>query len=290
METLNNNETKSQEAGSLEKHPPIETINAETISIEDLPKTIQTQIEVLTELEKKKKKASDDAKNAKTSADNMKTFVTKKFLGKEYKSGDTTKILEDTQKVIGLIAIAQESNAKATACSFKFMQKLSETSEYLFALGCFNFAATEKMIEELTSYGDQLTGHEGISDTIKEKMLEVAKRLNMQKDLMLRQSRFEEKLREMGHELSELKEKWNRVLREKEHEISDLKEVVETISTRQNKFAENLQEKDRRIIDLKKTFEKTKSEIQSVLKKHKWLFWIVGGLFIALIVLFIICL
>lgn len=278
METSNNNVTKNQEASSLEKYPPIETIN-----IEDLPETIQTQIKVLTELEEKKEKAFKDAETAKQSADNMKTFVTKKFLWKEYKSGDTTEILEDTQKVIGLIAKAQESNAKATACSFKFMQKLSETSEYLFALGCFNFAATEKMIEELTSYGDQLTGHEGISDTIKEKMLEVAKRLNMQKDLMLRQSRFEEKLREMGHELSELKEKWNRVLQEKEHEISDLKEVVGKISNRQDKFSENLHEKDRRIIDLKKTFDKTRSEIELILKKHKWLFWIVGGLFVALV-------
>ena len=211
METLNNNVTKSQEAGSLEKHPPIETINTETISVEDLPKTIQTQIEVLTELEKKKKEASDDAKNAKESADNMKTFVTKKFLGKEYKSGDTTKILEDTQKVIGLIAKAQESNAKATACSFKFMQKLSETSEYLFALGCFNFAATETMIEELTSYGKQISGHEGVSDAIKEKMLEIAKRLKMQKELMLRQNELEEKLRNNKEDLRQLKKTTNEI-------------------------------------------------------------------------------
>ena len=164
-----------------------------SFNINDLPSTIQKQISSLQELETEKSKAEELAVNAKREADGMKSFVTKKVLGHEYQSGDTKTIITDTQTVIKLMAEAQEKNAKATSLSFKFIQNLSKTSEYLFALGCFNFAATEKMIEELTSYGNQLTGHEGVSDTIKEKMLEVAKRLNMQKDLMLRQSRFEEK-------------------------------------------------------------------------------------------------
>lgn len=185
------------DTNSIVNNPQLEDV----VPTNDLPQTIQKQLNILTELETEKENAETLANNAKTSADNMKSFVTKKILGHEYKSGDTKEIITDMQEVMKQMALAQESQAQATTLSFEFMQALSKTSEYLFAIGCFNFAATETMIEELTSYGKQLTGHEGLSDTIKQKMLEVAKRLKMQKDLMLRQSKLEENQRNQARKL-----------------------------------------------------------------------------------------
>ena len=225
---------------SLENYPSFEEIDQD-----NLPEIIKEQIRDLTELEEKKNKSSEDAEKAKQAADEMKGFVKKKFIGIEYNSGNTKEIIADMQKVIQLVAEAQESNAQATAFSFKFMQQLTKSSEYLFSLGCFNFATTEVMIKELTSYGKNLTGHVGISDAIKEKMLEVAKRLNMQKDLMLRQNKLEEKLRKLEEELCNNNRK-----------LHDLEEVV--------------------------------AETTTITKKHKWLFWIIGGIIIALVILLLV--
>lgn len=227
------------------------SLPTEIIDPQELPEIIRGKVTLLEDLEKQKKDACDNAKLAKEKADSMKSFVTKKFLWHEYESGDPKAIIKDMQDVIQNIAKAQETNAKATALSFEFMKQLSETSEYLFGLCCFNFAATEKMIEELTTYGQDLTGHNGISDAIKTKMLEVAKRLNMQKDLMLRQNKLEEKLREKDRELHELKE-----------DIHQLKENA----------------------------SKNNTEIRSVLKKHKWLLWVMSGVIAALVAGLIIAL
>lgn len=246
---------------SLENYSSIEKIGKE-----NLPDIIQGQIRELTELEEKKKKSSEKAEEAKKAADEMKGYVKKKFLGIGYSSGDTKEIIEDMQKVIQLIAEAQEFNAQATAYSFKFMQQLTKSSEYLFSLGCFNFATTEVMIKELTSCGKSLTGHEGVSDAIKEKMLEVAKRLNMQKDLMLRQNKLEEKLREKDGELRELKDKF-----------AEMEKL-------QNKLEQDDRNNKGDIHQLKENASKNKTEIKAVLKKHKWLFWIMGGLLVLMMV------
>ncbi len=250
------------ENSTLENYP----FSIEKIGQENLPDIIKSQIRELTDLEEKKNKSSENAEKAKRAAEEMKSFVKKKFLGIGYHSGDTKEIIGDMQKVIQLIAEAQESNAQATAYSFKFMQQLTKSSEYLFSLGCFNFATTEVMIKELTSCGKGLTGHEGVSDAVKEKMLEVAKRLNMQKDLMLRQNKLEEKLREKDGELRELKDKF-----------AEMEKL-------QNKLEQDDRNNKGDIHQLKENASKNKTEIKAVLKKHKWLFWIMGGLLVLMMV------
>lgn len=216
------------DTNSIVKNPQLE----DAVPTNDLPEEIQKQINILTELESKKNNAQTLATNAKNSADNMKSYVTKKFLGHEYKSGDTKEIITDMQEVMKQMSLAQESQAEATTLSFEFIQALSKTSEYLFALGCFNFAATETMIAELTSYGKQLTGHEGLSDTIKQKMREVAKRLNMQKDLMLRQSKLEENQRNQARTLDlyqeDVEKKYDNLKREMDKKLFDLKNTTDT--------------------------------------------------------------
>lgn len=164
------------------------------VKLSELPQIISNKTKLITELEMKVNEARIKAESAEKQAQEIKGYTTKKFMGYEYKSGDTKENVESTQNVVKLLALAQKKSTEALKLSFLFQKELASTSEYLFYLGCYNIATNESMIANLNKQlrGEGTNGIK-LSENVKEQFKNVVQRLRAQKDVLFRQQQIEEK-------------------------------------------------------------------------------------------------
>ena len=160
-----------------------------------LPAIISEQSTALSTLSSKVDRAKSKADAAYEAVKDMQEFKDGKFLGWKFKKGDTKEIIQGTQNVIKQISDAQKDSAEALRLSFLFNAELAKASEYLFSLGSFNMATNEAMIQDLynviSSKGKTKTQ---LPEIIKQKYIEVAKRLKEQQNILIKQSDLENKI------------------------------------------------------------------------------------------------
>lgn len=212
------------------------------VNLADLPNIISDKIKLMDELDRKVQNAQNAAKVAEEKAKELKGFKEKKFLWIKWKSGDTKENIEGTQSAVSALAEAQKASADAQDLSFKFQKELTDTSEYLFYLGCYNIAANESMIANLN---EQLNGGtvNGVllSAKVKEQFKNVVKRLVEQKDVLYRQQKIEEKSRLQDGELQKL----NKELSKREEEARKRDKKISEQSGQISELVETLKQKDR---------------------------------------------
>ena len=168
------------------------------VSIQQFPEEISAQIKILTELEKKVNEAKELGDKAKQDSETLQGYVESRFLFIKHKGGDTKKIVEETQDVVKRIGLATESNSQALDLVYQYQDATQKAIEYLFSLGCVNFAATEAMINDINSIREGKTKLKGIvlSDEVKARLQTVAERLRQQQEIRKRQDRLEQKFLE----------------------------------------------------------------------------------------------
>ena len=171
------------------------------LKIVDLPKTLQNQIRFLEQLKTKQAEAEKQAKAAKEGADSLEAYVRKKFLGKEYLSGDNKQKIEHLQEVVKNLANSQESVTTATNISLKFQQSLSETSQFLLFLGCSNIASFNAVIDNINRIDKDGIGGNSISEDVKAKLKEVVTSLKERQDVMFRQEKMAKEFKKLVEEL-----------------------------------------------------------------------------------------
>ena len=173
----------------------VDNLSMPTMKKEQLPAVISKQSEVLIDLSKKVDVAKRKASDAYDAVKAMQEFKDGKFLGWKFLKGDTKEIIQGTQSVVKQISDAQQETAEALKLSFLFNAELAKASEFLYGLGSFNMATNEAMIQDLynviSSKGKTKTQ---LPEIIKQKFIEVAKRLKEQQNILIKQLDLESKI------------------------------------------------------------------------------------------------
>lgn len=174
-----------------------------TVNVDKLPEIITTQIDSISELEKKIKACDDSANNAMN-------YVSKKMhryedKGKwifKHRSGNTKDIIEDTQKAIDNLAEAQHVTVDALRQSFEFQKKLADVSKNLYELGCANITLNRIAVRTIEA---KLNGasKKDISELARQEMLAVVKQLKEQEDIFKKQEDLNAKVKSNFERLNE---------------------------------------------------------------------------------------
>ena len=163
-----------------------------------LPLIISEKSKALEALSKQVEKAKSEADTAFQAVKEMQEFKDGRFLGWKTKKGDTKEIIQSTQGVIKSISDAQKESAEAIRLSFQFNTELAKASEFLFNLGSFNMATNEAMIQDLYNAVNSKGGtRPQLPDIIKQKFLDVARRLKEQQSILIKQSELEGKVSQL---------------------------------------------------------------------------------------------
>lgn len=176
--------------------------NAYEISIEDYPEIISSQIESISELEKRIKDSDSTAKNAMAYVFGMSRYEIKGKGIFKHKSGNTKDIIDDTQNAIVKLAEAQQVSVEALIKSFEFQQKLTNVAKYLFDLGCCNIVANETAVRSIEA---KLSGASGeqISALARQEAIAVLKRLKEQENILKKQEELKVKVKKNHERLNE---------------------------------------------------------------------------------------
>ena len=156
----------------------------DNVDISKLPSLINDQLTSLKALEEKVNIALNKAEEAKSTAQRAHSKTIGWFgsgtKDAVYSLQDATKDLADTQKVI-----------------LQYQAKLAEISKYLFALGVFNIAANRTVVRELElklKNGSLSKGK--VSELAQQEILNVIKQLKAQEDIMVKQEKMTDKIKQ----------------------------------------------------------------------------------------------
>ena len=270
------------------KEKAVAYLNAHDLpeSISTFPTIIRDKATLLSNLERQIDEAQKKANEAQEATNKMSGYEDKeiKFLGMtcKRKSGDTKKIIEETQDVVKLQTDATTSNTKALELTLQFEKELASTTEYLFYLGCYNIATNEAMIARLNEQlNNEFVSDNGpqikLSSDTKEQFKSVVKRLIAQQDVLYRQEKLKEKLKRHGQAIArniQQLEELEKTLRKKEEldaEQSALIEDIRTALEEKNRIDDEQSNEIERLLDSMKDkdeLDKKQSEQIENVAKH----------------------
>lgn len=172
----------------------------QSIEIVELPQIIEKSFNKISEVEKKSKIAMDKANEAHESA--------KSANNKSAGLGHKKEAIELLQSTAMNLADAQTLSAEAQKVSFEYQKQLGEITKYLFGLGITNIAANRTVVRELQ---ERLKGasEEEISDLARQEILNVVNQLKAQEDIMNKQSKLFEKVKQHDTKITEQENKTN---------------------------------------------------------------------------------
>lgn len=256
-------------------------------SISTFPTIIRNKAILLSNLERQIDEAQKKANEAQEATNKMNGYEDKEIkIGKwnifKWKSGDTKKIMEETQDVVKLQTDAATSNAKALELSFQFEKELASTTEFLFYLGCYNIATVEAMIADLNEQlKKEITSNNGqkikLSSKTKELFKSVIKRLSERQDVLYRQEKLKEKSKRHGQAIArniQQLEELEKTLKEKEELDAAQSALIEDIRMtleEKNRIDDEQSNKIERLLDSMKDkdeLDKKQSEQIENVTKH----------------------
>ena len=163
----------------------------DNVDISKLPSLINDQLTSLKELEEKVNIALNKAEEAKSTAQRAHSKSIGWF-GRGTK--DAVYLLQDATKDL---ADAQYLSADTQKVILQYQAKLAEISKYLFALGVFNIAANRTIVRELElklKNGSLSKGK--VSELAQQEILNVIKQLKAQEDIMVKQEKMTNKIKQ----------------------------------------------------------------------------------------------
>lgn len=173
-------------------------------NLPELPKVVSDKVSMIEDLEQKVKDSKTSALSAKSKSEGMSTYVEKKFCGITYKSGDEKKMIEDVQEVIKEITTAVEKHADAQGLTFDILRKLSNATESLFLLGCYNIAQNKAMIESLNKSLREGGSSNRLSESTKEQLKVVVERLMAQRNILQMQEDMENRIKSQTNKIKNM--------------------------------------------------------------------------------------
>ena len=163
----------------------------DNVDISKLPSLINDQLTSLKALEEKVNIALNKAEKAKNTAQGAHS----KTIG-WFGSGTKDAVYSLQNATIDL-ADAQYLSADTQKVILQYQAKLAEISKYLFALGVFNIAANRTIVRELElklKNGSLSKGK--VSELAQQEILNVIKQLKAQEDIMVKQEKMTDKIKQ----------------------------------------------------------------------------------------------
>ena len=189
---------------------------------------ISQQVNKIKEIEDKIKSAKTAAETAKKNAKNL-NVEKKGFLKKRFA---TKSEIEKTQEITKEMGAAIENVALAQDELFKYQQKITEATKFLYALGARSLAANRRVMDQV------LMEIEGLSDeetaaAVEEELNKVLDELREQQDILKKQEELENKAK-LNHDSITNIEKVTERQSEKISSIYDTLSEKEKIDAEQN--------------------------------------------------------
>lgn len=161
------------------------------VDVSKLPSLITEQINSLGALEAKVNNALSKAEEARNAAERANS----KSIG--WFNKGTKDAVYSLQSATKDLADAQYLSADTQKVILQYQAKLAEISKYLFALGVYNIAANRMVVRELElklKNGSLSKGK--VSELAQQEILNVIKQLKAQEDIMLKQEKMTDKIKE----------------------------------------------------------------------------------------------
>lgn len=187
------------------------------LMVKDIPALVNGKFETLVLMESQVKTSIEKAKTAQKSAENAQNKVKFSLTGKKEREA-----IEKLQSVAGDLADSGIAMSEALELSFKFQNDLANISQFLLKLGVSNIAANRTIVRELEARLNGATEEE-LSELAQKEIEQVIAQLNEQRDIMEKQTRFSENLKEVNDKLEDNEE----YDREQDERISDNTRQIE---------------------------------------------------------------
>ena len=204
------------------------------ISDEDLPNVIGEQVSGLKELKRSVDDATRNAETAKKSAETASYWKHNSYFFGFIETKDIEGTIENVQKALQDLTKAQQSAAQAQKVSYQNQEKIGQITRYLFALGASNIAANRSVVNRLKQELEGASASE-LNEMAKQEIIAVIRQLKAQEDLLNRQNKQGETLREhddhfkqIDDDIKIISEKQSNSLTKEEHN-NDLKEYIEKL-------------------------------------------------------------
>lgn len=213
-----------------------------TVSEADVPEIIGSQFSVMAEykenLDIAKRKAIEAQANALGSSE-KKTGVFK-----------NRSAIESLQETTLSLADAQLIAAEAQEKSFEYQKKLAEITKYLFGLGVSNIAANRLVVKELEQRLSNAKEEE-IDSIAREEIKNLVRELKMQEDIMQKQSKLNERIKELDTRINEFESKKsdeNSYQKTLEMRILDLEDEIHFLKKENVKYKRILSDKNKKLL------------------------------------------
>ena len=213
-----------------------------TVSEADVPEIIGSQFSVMQEykenLDIAKRKAIEAQANALGSSE-KKTGVFKNRTA-----------IESLQETTLSLADAQLIAAEAQEKSFEYQKKLAEITKYLFGLGVSNIAANRLVVKELELRLSNAKEDE-IDSVAREEIKNLVRELKLQEDIMQKQSKLNERIKELDLRITEFESKqsddssYQKAL---EMKILDLEDEIHFLKKENTKYKRLLSDKNKKLL------------------------------------------
>ena len=179
----------------LEYQNDVEEVRLADIPKKDLPQLITQEFDKISKLEERVQKARDSAVSAKESARIASI--------KSASLGHKKEAIEALQSSNLELAKANGDIIDALDVSFDYQKQLGQITQYLFLLGVSNIAYTKFVIQQLKEELKKAP-KDKLSDTAREEIIKVIRRLKEQEDLALRMSEQGDALKKHEGKISTL--------------------------------------------------------------------------------------
>lgn len=213
-----------------------------TVSEADVPEIIGSQFSVMQEykenLDIAKRKAIEAQANALGSSE-KKTGVFKNRTA-----------IESLQETTLSLADAQLIAAEAQEKSFEYQKKLAEITKYLFGLGVSNIAANRLVVKELELRLSNAKEDE-IDSVAREEIKNLVRELKLQEDIMQKQSKLNERIKELDLRITEFESKQSNDMsyqKTLEMKILDLEDEIHFLKKENTKYKRLLSDKNKKLL------------------------------------------
>lgn len=213
-----------------------------TVSEADVPEIIGSQFSVMQEykenLDIAKRKAIEAQANALGSSE-KKTGVFKNRTA-----------IESLQETTLSLADAQLIAAEAQEKSFEYQKKLAEITKYLFGLGVSNIAANRLVVKELELRLSNAKEDE-IDSVAREEIKNLVRELKLQEDIMQKQSKLNERIKELDLRITEFESKQSNDMsyqKALEMKILDLEDEIHFLKKENTKYKRLLSDKNKKLL------------------------------------------
>ncbi|MBR1493570.1 MAG: hypothetical protein IJ601_00775 [Acidaminococcaceae bacterium] len=222
----------------------------------DLPSVIGEQVSGLKELKRCVDDAIRYAEDAKNSAETASCWKKNNFLHGLIETKDTKGTLENVQKALQGLAEAQQSAAQAQKVSYQNQEKIGQITRYLFALGASNIAANRSVVNRLKQELEGASASE-LNEMAKQEIIAVIRQLKAQEDLLNRQNKQADAIRQHDDHLKKL--------------VNDIKELAEKQSNSLTKEKHNndLNKYDKKLEGLKNLISDAKKDLLDKVEKRQ---------------------